>query len=87
MQRLEDDRLSAGHDDLKSDFSMPDQEELICRIALVEEELPSIETMIFRAPSQKLAMLLWESRKKWMLTQNTLKSLHYSPPFRLRGLS
>ena len=53
----------------------------------MEQELPCVETMVLRASRQKFAMLFGESRKKRMLTQNALKSLHWSPPCWLQGLS
>ena len=66
---------------------MPDEEELVCGIALMEQELPCVETMVLRASRKQLAVLFGESCEKWVLTQNALKSLHWSPPCWLQGLS
>ena len=66
---------------------MPDQKELVRRVAFVAQELPRVEAMNFRAACEQLPLLGRESRKEWMLTQNALKSLHWSPPFGLQGLT
>ena len=55
---------------------MPDQEELVGGIALVEQILPGIETVIARAAGDELAELRLQAGEERMRQDDAFKSFH-----------